>query len=413
MKVNLKEDLIKYFESGFKKKFFIGVENEKFIFDRKTNKRLNYKQTKKVLVFLEKFGWRKVNEDKNLIGLTYKGKSITLEPGNQIELAGDKLKTIHDVCSESFLFQNQLIKACKKFNYKTISIGYDPITKLEDVPGNPKKRYKVMTNEMPKGGNLSLNMMYQTSGTQINLDYKSELDFQKKFKVISFLTPLSIALFANSAIKEKKSSGHLSYRSKVWQNTSRGGLPKIFLENMTFEKYSDFVLNFPLLFIYKNNNYLSANGRKLFDIVSRDGLNIKDLKLHLSTIFTELRLKTYIELRSVDACEWDCHCAAPAFFTGLIYGNLNETFDIIKKWKINDILNAYKISHIKGLKTEINGKSIMYWAKILLNISKNGLIRRNFLNTEKKSEIVLLKNIESILNSGKTKADYSLEQISK
>ena len=409
MKINLKDDLINYFESGCKKNLSIGVENEKFLFDLKSNKRANYEQIKNILIYLKKFGWIEINENSNIIGLSKNGQSITLEPGNQIELAGALCKNIHEVCSESFTFQEQLNEAVEKYSLKTLSVGYDPITDLNDVPNNPKKRYNIMTEEMPKNGKLSLHMMYQTCGTQINLDYSSESDFKKKFKVISFLTPLTIALFANSALKNNKPSGFLSYRSKVWQSTSRGGLPKIFLEDMTFEKYCDFALNFPLLFIYKNNKYLPPNGKRLLDIANEDTTNLDDLKLHLSTIFTELRLKSYIELRSIDACEWDCHCAAPAFFTGIIYENLDEIYDLIKNWKINDILNAYSGSHTKGLKTEIDSKSILYWSKIILKMAKDGLKKRNFLNKKGNDETVYLKNVEHILINGRTKAEDALK----
>ena len=409
MKINLKDDLINYFESGCKKNLSIGVENEKFLFDLKSNKRANYEQIKNILIYLKKFGWIEINENSNIIGLSKNGQSITLEPGNQIELAGALCKNIHEVCSESFTFQEQLNEANEKYNLKTLSIGYDPITDLNDVPNNPKQRYNIMTEEMPKNGELSLHMMYQTCGTQINLDYSSESDFKKKFKVISFLTPLTIALFANSALKNNKPSGFLSYRSKVWQSTSRGGLPKFFLEDMTFEKYCDFALNFPLLFIYKNNKYLPPNGKRLLDIANEDTTNLDDLKLHLSTIFTELRLKSYIELRSIDACEWDCHCAAPAFFTGIIYENLDEIYYLIKNWKINDILNAYSTSHTKGLKTEIDSKSILYWSKIILKIAKDGLKKRNFINKKGNDETVYLKNVEHILINGRTKAEDALK----
>ena len=193
-----------------------------------------------------------------------------------------------------------------------------------------------MTKEMPKGGKLSLNMMYQTAGTQINLDYLSENDFIKKFKLAASLTPLSIGIFANSPVKEKKLSRYLSYRSKVWQSTSRGGLPKIFLENLDFEKYADFILNKPLLFINRGKKVIAGKGKTFQDYMMGNIRDIKnqkpkkkDLELHLSTIFTELRLKKYIEIRSLDACEWDCHCAGPAFFTGLIYSSLEESLDCL------------------------------------------------------------------------------------
>ena len=417
MEINSKDQIINYFLSGAKKNVFIGVENEKFLFQEKNNVRATYSDIKKVFeIFKKKFEWEEVKENENIVGLKIDGKSISLEPGNQIELSGDKLSNIHEVCSESYDFQNQLDQICKEIGLKTMSIGYDPITKLSNTPNNPKQRYKLMTKEMPKGGKLSLNMMYQTSGTQINLDYLSEDDFKKKFKIISYLTPIAIAIFANSTILENKPSGYLSYRSKVWQNTSRGGLPKIFLENMDFEKYADFAINFPLLFIYKNNDHKNLNNKTFGDFMkgSLSEVNnhlptFEDLELHLSTIFTEIRLKKYIEMRSLDACEWDCHCAGPAFYTGLIYGKLDESLDLIKDWKSEDVLKAYLDAPKKGLKTEINGKSILEWGKILLNISNRGLIDRNFKNKTGNDETIFLKNIEQILQQNKTKAEKTLE----
>ena len=417
MEINSKDQIINYFLGGAKKNVFIGVENEKFLFQEKNNVRATYSDIKKVFeIFKKKFEWEEVKENENIVGLKIDGKSISLEPGNQIELSGDKLSNIHEVCSESYDFQNQLDQICKEIGLKTMSIGYDPITKLSNAPKNPKQRYRLMTKEMPKGGKLSLNMMYQTSGTQINLDYLSEDDFKKKFKIISYLTPISIAIFANSTILENKPSGYLSYRSKVWQNTSRGGLPKIFLENMDFEKYADFAINFPLLFIYKNNDHKNLNNKTFGDFMkgSLSEVNnhlptFEDLELHLSTIFTEIRLKKYIEMRSLDACEWDCHCAGPAFYTGLIYGKLDESLDLIKDWKSEDVLKAYLDAPKKGLKTEINGKSILEWGKILLNISNRGLIDRNFKNKTGNDETIFLKNIEQILQQNKTKAEKTLE----
>jgi len=417
MEINSKDQIINYFLSGAKKNIFIGVENEKFLFQEKNNVRATYSDIKKVFeILIKKFEWKEVKENENIVGLKIDGKSISLEPGNQIELSGDKLSNMHEVCSESYDFQNQLDQICKEIGLKTMSIGYDPITKLNNAPKNPKQRYKLMTKEMPKGGKLSLNMMYQTSGTQINLDYLSEDDFKKKFKIISYLTPISIAIFANSTILENKPSGYLSYRSKVWQNTSRGGLPKIFLENMDFEKYADFAINFPLLFIYKNNDHKNLNNKTFGDFMkgSLSEVNnhlptFEDLELHLSTIFTEIRLKKYIEMRSLDACEWDCHCAGPAFYTGLIYGKLDESLDLIKDWKSEDVLKAYLDAPKKGLKTEINGKSILEWGKLLLNISNRGLIDRNFKNKTGNDETIFLKNIEQILQQNKTKAEKTLE----
>ena len=411
MKIKSKEQIINYFISGYKNEQFIGVENEKFLFKKNHYKRAEYSDLLKIFnIFIERFGWQPIKEDEHIIGLKKNEKAITLEPGNQIELSGEKLKNIHEVCAESYEFQDKLNLASEEVNLKTLSVGYDPFSNLENIPNNPKKRYKVMSSEMPKNGELSLDMMYLTAGTQINIDYKSEEDFKKKFKVISFLTPLSIGLFANSAIKENKPSGFLSYRSKVWQHTSRGGLPEIFLNDLSFEMYADFVLNYPLLFIQKKNEYLFPEGKKYSDLIKEDLADEKNLELHLSTIFTEVRLKKYLEIRSLDACEWNCHCAGPAFFIGLLYGNIDETYQIVKDWNKNEIMNAYFESPKKGLKTEINGKSFLEWGKIFFDLSKKGLIKRNLKNKNNNDESIFLKNIEQILKEKKTKAEKTLEK---
>lgn len=411
MKIESKEQIINYFISGNKNEQLIGVENEKFLFKTNSNKRAEYSDLLKIFtIFIDRFDWQPIKEDNNIIGLKKNGKAITLEPGNQIELSGEKLTNIHEVCAESFEFQDKLNLASKEVNLKTLSVGYDPFSNLDNIPNNPKKRYRVMTKEMPRNGKLSLDMMYLTAGTQINIDYKSEDDFKKKFKVISYLTPLSIGLFSNSAIKENKFSGFLSYRSKVWQNTSRGGLPEIFLNNISFEMYADFILNFPLLFLKKKNEYLFPEGKTYSDLIEEGLADEKNLELHLSTIFTEVRLKKYIEIRSLDACEWNCHCAGPAFFVGLLYGNIDEVYQIIKDWNKNEIMNAYFESPKKGLQTEIKGKSFLEWGKIFLDISKESLLNRNFKNKNNNDESIFLKNIEQIIKEKKTKAEKTLEQ---
>ena len=417
--INSKQDLINYFEKGCKKEnqLSVGVEHEKFIFDNPTNQRVNFETVSKIFDFLEQFGWKPIKEKDYVIGLSREGQSITLEPGNQIELSGAKLNSVHLNCSESYKYLDELRKACKKLNLKMMSVSFDPFTKLQNAPRTPKQRYEIMTREMPKDGKLSLDMMYQTCGTQINLDYISEKDFIKKFKLSSFLVPISTAIFANSPIVENSLSGYLSYRSKVWQNTSRAGLPKFFLEDMDFEKYTDFVINMPLLFVLKNSKYLNAEGKKFKDfmdgklsILKNIKPNIVDFKNHLATIFTEVRLKEYIEIRSLDTCEWDCHCGSPAFYVGLLYGNLDSAYDIISKWEVSDILNAYIDAPKKGLNTIINNKSILEWGKIFLNLSKKGLEKRSLKNDSGKDESIFLSSVESIINNNKTKAEITIEK---
>ncbi|MDC1010788.1 glutamate-cysteine ligase family protein [Candidatus Pelagibacter sp.] len=415
-----KEQIIQYFENGIKniKDFKVGIEHEKFLFNK--NKRADYKTMLKMFDALSEFGWKPIMEKQNIIGLQKKGKSITLEPGNQIELSGDKLNNIHEACSEShdYLFELQLVT--KKLGLKIVSAGFDPISTLSEVPNNPKQRYKVMTKDMPKGGSLSLDMMYRTCGTQLNLDYDSEKDFVKKFKIINSIVPISIALFANSSIVEKKNSGYMSYRSKVWQETSRGGLPEIFFDNMNFEKYADFAINFPLLFIRNGNDYISGKKYKFSDFMNgkikeiNNRLPIEnDLTTHLSTIFTENRLKQYIELRSMDTCGWDCLCAGPAFNTGILYGNLDETYELISKWDKNKIINAYLEAPKKGFNTELMGKNLLHWSSLLLNLSKKGLENRDVLNKSNDNEAKFLNHLEKLINNKTTNADRMIGKFSK
>ena len=415
-----KKNIIDYFQSGSKShnECSIGIEHEKFLFYEKNNQRINYESILEMFKELYEFGWKPVYEGQNIIALNKGKKNITLEPGNQIELSGENLKNIHEACSESQNYLFELKQVTKRLNIQIVSSGFDPFSKLNEIPSNPKKRYSLMTKEMPKEGRLSLDMMYRSCGTQVNLDYVSENDFSKKFFVLNRIVPIIIALFANSSIIEKKESKFLSYRSYVWQNTSRGGLPKIFLEKIDFEKYADYIINYPVLFIQKNESYFNPNGKTFKDFIEgkiefKKTPSEKDLTNHLSTIFTETRLKKYIEFRSMDACGWDCLCAGPALLTGIIYSNLDEAYNIVRNWDSKDILSAYKDAPKKGFKTSLNKKDLYYWSSILINLGKKGLNNRNILNRNKSNEVKFLSHLENIILNKNTNAENILNKFSK
>ena len=420
--ITTKNQIIEYFKSGIKdiKDFKIGIEHEKFLFNNKNNKRVDYSKIKEMFAALTEFGWNLVYEKKNVVGLNKGGRNITLEPGNQIELSGDKLNNMHEGCSESQNYLFELKQVTKKLDIKIVSAGFDPISKLSEVPKNPKQRYKLMTQNMPLGGELSLDMMYRTCGTQLNIDYSSEEDFSKKFKVANSIVPISIALFANSSIVEKKNSNYLSYRSKVWQNTSRGGLPKLFFENLNFEKYAEFIINFPLLFIQNKDKYISGknyifkdfmNGK--IDEIENQLPSENDLTIHLSTIFTENRLKKYIELRSMDACGWDCLCAGPAFNVGILYENLDEVYELVSKWKTEKIINAYLEAPKKGFNTQLMGKDLHYWSSTLLNLSRKGLENRDISNKKGNNETIFLNHLQKVIDNKTTNAHHMISKFSK
>jgi glutamate--cysteine ligase len=420
--INSKEQILEYFKSGIKetKDFKIGIEHEKFLFNIKDNKRINYLKIKEMLSALLEFGWNPILEKDNIIGLNKGGKNITLEPGNQIELSGDKLNHIHEACAESQDYLFELRQVTKKLDIKIVSAGFDPISKLDEIPNNPKQRYELMTKDMPLGGELSLDMMYRTCGTQLNIDYNSEEDFIKKFKIINSIVPISIALFANSSIVEKKNSGYLSYRSKVWQSTSRGGLPKLFFEELNFEKYAEFIMNFPILFIQDKENYISGQKYTFKDFMNGKINEIgnrlpteNDLTIHLSTIFTENRLKKYIELRSMDTCGWDCLCAGPAFNIGMLYGNLNEVHELVSNWDKDKIINAYLEAPKKGFNTQLMGKDLLHWASTLLDLSRKGLENRDIINKSGKNETLFLNHLQNIIDNKTTNADHMINKFSK
>ena len=420
--IDSKEKIINYLKSGIKepKNFKIGIEHEKFLFNNLDNKRIDYPKIKEMFTALLEFGWNPVFEKENIIALNKGGKNITLEPGNQIELSGDKLNHMHEACAESQDYLFELKQVTKKLDIKIVSAGFDPISKLSEIPNNPKQRYELMTKDMPLGGELSLDMMYRTCGTQLNIDYSSEEDFIKKFRVANSIVPIAIALFANSSIVEKKNSNYLSYRSKVWQSTSRGGLPKLFFENMNFEKYADFVINFPILFIQNKDQYIS--GRKYFfkdfmegkiqEIENRLPTEV-DLTTHLSTIFTENRVKKYIELRSMDTCGWDCLCAGPAFNIGMLYGNLDEVHELISTWEIDKIINAYLEAPQKGFNTQLMGKDLLYWSSTLLDLSRKGLENRDVLSKKGNNETVFLNHLQKVIDNKTTNADHMISKFSK
>ena len=418
MDIKNKSKFLNYFTEGVKEKnnLKIGVEHERFLFEEKTKKRISYNTLKKLFENLKKRGWKPLYEKKNIVGLKKGEQQITTEPGLQCELSGAPFNNIHQVCNESSNYLKEIKEASKGLDINTASVGFDPFNTLESTPKNPKERYKIMTSEMPKGGELSLEMMYRTCGIQINYDYLSENNFEKIFRLGNYLVPLTIALYANSPFENGKPTGYYSYRNKVWQKTSRGGIMPIAFEKITFEKYFDHVINFPILFSIRNSNYIQPNGQTFKDFIEGkfknvdDEANLNDFEIHLATIFTEVRLKQYIEVRSLDTCDWSCICNGPAFFTGLFYGSLDEAFKIVLKWKKENVMNAYLESPKKGLFTELEGKKLYEWGDIFLKLAKDGLISRKEINSKNKDETIYLLHTENVIKKRKNRAQLLLDK---
>ncbi len=414
-----KEKLIKFFESGCKKKesWKIGTEHEKFGFRKKNLKPIKFKDIQVIFRSLEeKFGWTKVTENDLIIGLKKNLSSISLEPGGQIELSGAPLCNLFETCKEVNSHHSELSLVSDPLDIDYMGIGFLPKWDLDDIETVPKARYKIMKNYMTKKGKHGLDMMHRTTTIQANLDYESEIDMKNKFRVSLAIQPAVIALYANSPFFSGKLSKFLSYRSWVWKNTDNdrcGVLPMVFDESFSFESYVDYALSVPMYFIKRNEHYYDFSGCSFKDFINQKKpfesfqISMKDWEDHLTTIFPEVRLKKYLEFRGADGGPWSNVCALPAFWVGLLYDqkNLDELSDIITKWNITQIVKFYDEVASIGLQAKTpDGKNLKVFIKELLNKSKQGLDRRDIKNSNK-NESIFLDPLFEILNKGESQAE--------
>ena len=423
-----KENLINYFSDGEKKEenLKIGTEHEKFLFNLETKKPVDFseKGIKGIFNILKQNGWNEIKENNNVIGLKKDNLSITLEPGLQIELSGAPCHNIHETCREVNLYLKELKQACSKFNIGVIGIGLIPNSKFEEINQLEKKRYTIMRNYMTSVGTLGLDMMHRTAATQVNFDFSSEEDFKKKTKVASCLVPIAVSLFSNSPILEGKLNGFVGYRTHIWQHTDsrRSGLIPFFFDNSnSYEQYCDFALGVPLYFVKRNNEIIDCSGKDFNNFINgrlrevHDEANIEDWANHLSTIFTEVRVKQYLEIRPADSCSWSGICSIPAFWTGILYNQniLDECFEIFKDWKFKEVNEAYMQSAKKGFDAELYDKKMIDHAKFFLNLSKRGLENRDILNSNNDDESIFLKDLNNFIINKKNLSNKLIDDFNK
>jgi glutamate--cysteine ligase len=423
-----KENLINYFSDGEKKEenLKIGTEHEKFLFNLETKKPVDFseKGIKGIFNILKQNGWNEIKENDNVIGLKKDNLSITLEPGLQIELSGAPCHNIHETCREVNLYLKELKQACSKFNIGVIGIGLIPNAKFDEINQLEKKRYTIMRNYMTSVGTLGLDMMHRTAATQVNFDFSSEEDFKKKTKVASCLVPIAVSLFSNSPILEGKLNGFVGYRTHIWQHTDsrRSGLIPFFFDNSnSYEQYCDFALGVPLYFVKRNNEIIDCSGKDFNNFINgrlrevHDEANIEDWANHLSTIFTEVRVKQYLEIRPADSCSWSGICSIPAFWTGILYNQniLDECFEIFKDWKFKEVNEAYMQSAKKGFDAELYDKKMIDHAKFFLNLSKRGLENRDILNSNNDDESIFLKDLNNFIINKKNLSNKLIDDFNK
>ena len=433
IEIQSKEDLIKPFQNGEKKPsdFKIGTEHEKFVFHIDTLKPVPFlgeSGIENLLLALKKYGWESILEDGNTIGLSRDkslgGGTITLEPAGQLELSGAPLTNIHETFNELDEHRNQISKEGSNLGLGFLGAGLTPNWSFDEMPIMPKSRYQIMKNYMPKKGNLGLDMMFRSTTIQVNLDYSSESDMIKKFKVSLALQPIATALFANSPFLDGNLTGYNSFRSHIWTDTDpdrTGMLPFVFDGEMSYEKYVDYALKVPMYFIYRDGNYLDVSGSSFEDFLNGDldelpneKPNIIDWENHLTTIFPEVRLKSFLEMRGADGGSFESVCALSSFWVGLLYDSesLDSSFNLIKDFNIKQ-LQELRIEVAKnGLHSIIEGIEIQEIAKKVLKLSREGLRNRNILNENGDSEEIFLDPLQKILSSGKSPSDDLIQKFS-
>ena len=433
IEIQSKEDLIKPFQNGEKKPsdFKIGTEHEKFVFHIDTLKPVPFlgeSGIENLLLALKKYGWESILEDGNTIGLSRDkslgGGTITLEPAGQLELSGAPLTNIHETFNELDEHRSQISKEGSNLGLGFLGAGLTPDWSFDEMPIMPKSRYQIMKNYMPKKGNLGLDMMFRSTTIQVNLDYSSESDMIKKFKVSLALQPIATALFANSPFLDGNLTGYNSFRSHIWTDTDpdrTGMLPFVFDGEMSYEKYVDYALKVPMYFIYRDGNYLDVSGSSFEDFLNGDldelpneKPNIIDWENHLTTIFPEVRLKSFLEMRGADGGSFESVCALSSFWVGLLYDSesLDSSFNLIKDFNIKQ-LQELRIEVAKnGLHSIIEGIEIQEIAKKVLMLSREGLRNRNILNENGDSEEIFLDPLQKILSSGKSSSDDLIQKFS-
>lgn len=425
--IESKQQLIDYIASGSKpeSEWTIGTEHEKFVYCIDSQKPVPYDGVRSIRSILEalrtEFDWEPIMEGDFIIGLKKDGQSVTLEPGGQLELSGAMLKTLHQTCAESNSHLRQAQAVSEKLGINYLGMGFNPNTRREDVPIMPKGRYNIMRDYMPKRGNLGLDMMLRTCTIQVNLDYSSEADMVKKFRVSLALQPLATAIFAASPFTEGKPNGFQSYRSHIWTDTDPdrcGILPFVFEDGMGFEAYVDHVLNVPMYFVNRGNTYHDVSGKSFKDFMNGtlEGFEgeiptIADWEDHMSTLFPEVRLKKFLEMRGADGGTWSRICALPALWVGILYdqASLDAAWDMIKGWSHEEHQLLRDNVPRDALNVKFRNGTLQDLAKQMLDISSAGLERRGYLNNTGDDERIFLKSLYDTVESGKTTAQRMLD----
>ena len=426
--IESRDQLIASFAKGEKPAtaWKIGTEHEKFVYATADHHAPSWDEPagiRALLVELEQFGWQPVLEGGNLIALSGADGSVSLEPAGQFELSGAPLDNLHQTCAETGRHLEQVKAAGEKLGIGFLGLGMWPDKRRDELPIMPKGRYAIMLRHMPRVGSMGLDMMLRTCTIQVNLDYASEADMVKKFRVGLALQPLATALFANSPFTEGRPNGMLSYRSHIWSDTDphrTGMLPFVFEDGFGYERYADYALDVPMYFVYRDGKYIDAAGLSFRDFLRGDlsvlpgeTPTLDDWNDHLSTAFPEVRLKTFLEMRGADGGPWNKICALPALWVGLLYdqGALDAVWDLVKDWDIGERQALRDAVPRLALDAPLpGGGKLGDIAHAVLDIAGAGLTARARTNLAGDNESGFLDPLREIVRSGKVPAQALLDR---
>ncbi|MBD7922367.1 glutamate--cysteine ligase [Xanthomonas bonasiae] len=420
-----RNELVEVLASGEKPEaqWRIGTEHEKFGFrldDLRPPTFDGERGIEALLTGLTRFGWEPVQEGGHTIALLRDGASVTLEPAGQLELSGAPLETIHDTCVEVGSHLNEVKQVADELRLGFLGMGFQPKWRRDEMPWMPKGRYQIMKNYMPKVGKLGLDMMTRTCTVQVNLDYASEADMIKKFRVSLALQPIATALFADSPFTEGKPNGYLSYRSHIWTDTDAdrtGMLDFVFEDGFSYERYVDYLLDVPMYFSYRDGTYVDASGQSFRDFMqgklpALPGAlpTLRDWSDHMTTAFPEVRLKKYLEMRGADAGPWGRLCALSAYWVGLLYDDaaLDAAWDLVKDFSLVERHALRDGVPKQALKLPFRNGTVQDLAAESVKIALDGLRRRARLNGDGQDESRFLEPLVEILHAGETAAERKL-----
>ena len=402
----------------------IGTEHEKFAYRLEDHAPIAYDGEpgiRQVLEALTRFGWEPVRENGYVVALAGEdGAKVSLEPGGQVELSGATVETIHQTCAELNEHLRQVRAVAKELGIAMMGMGFNPKWRRQDVPWMPKARYRIMRDYMPTRGDHGLDMMLRTCTVQVNLDFSSEADMVRKFRVGLALQPVATALFANSPFVEGKPTGYLSYRSFVWTDTDPdrcGMMPFVFDRDFGFERYVDWMLDVPMYFVYRDGKYIDAAGQSFRDFMAGrlpalpgERPRMSDWDDHLTTAFPEVRLKTFLEMRGADGGPWRRLCALPAFWVGLIYDQaaLDAAWEMVKDWSVAEMAALRQAVPRLGLAAPFRNRTVLDLARDALCIARQGLKARARTDMWGQDESMYLATLEQIVDSGISPAENKL-----